>query len=407
MHEITRKLINDKEKKILLIVLDGLGGLPFPSKTELETAKTPNLNKLVKKSETGVHIPISNGITPGSGSAHLALFGYDPLKFNIGRGVIEALGLDMKITDKDLAIRGNFATTKKVGNKLIVSDRRAGRIDTESNKRIVRLLKKNIKKIDNVLVDFRSGIEHRFACKLSFNKKLSHDECFISDTDPQQVGISPLKAKNLNKKSLHSSKIAQKLINQISKVLIKEKKANHALLRGFSVFPQIPTFRTLYNLNACSITTYPMYKGISSLLGMVPVPSVTGSIASQVDTLKKAYSKYNFFYLHVKKTDSYGEDGDYKNKIKIIEDFDSNLPNVMALGFDVVCITGDHSTPSRMQSHSWHPVPVLVNSQNSFHGLSKRFTEKECLKGSLGIFEAKNLLNIMFAHAGMLNKFGA
>ena len=150
-----------------------------------------------------------------------------------------------------------------------------------------------------------------------------------------------------------------------------------------------------------------MDKGISSLLGMVPVPSTTGSITSQVDTLKKAYSKYNFFYLHVKKTDSYGEDGDYKNKIKIIEDFDSNLPNVMALGFDVVCITGDHSTPSRMQSHSWHPVPVLVNSQNSFHGLSKRFTEKECLKGSLGIFEAKNLLNIMFAHAGMLNKFGA
>ncbi len=407
MHKITRQLINDKEKKILLIVLDGLGGLPFPLKTELETARTPNLNRLVKKSETGVHIPILNGITPGSGSAHLALFGYDPLEFNIGRGVIEALGLDIKITNKDLAIRGNFATTKKIRNKLIVSDRRAGRIDTESNKRIIKLLKRNIKKIDNVLVDFKSGIEHRFACKLSFNKKLSHDECLISDTDPQQVGISPLKARNLNKKSLHSSKIVQKLIDQISTVLVKEKKANYALLRGVSVFPQIPTFRTLYNLNACSITTYPMYKGISSLVGMVPAPSTTTSIASQVDTLKKAYSRYNFFYLHIKKTDSYGEDGDYKNKIKTIEDFDNNLPDIMDLDFDVICITGDHSTPSRMQSHSWHPVPVLVNSRNSFYGFSKRFTEKECLKGSLGIFEAKNLLNIILAHADMLNKFGA
>ncbi len=407
MHKITRQLINDKEKKILLIVLDGLGGLPFPLKTELETARTPNLNRLVKKSETGVHIPILNGITPGSGSAHLALFGYDPLEFNIGRGVIEALGLDIKITNKDLAIRGNFATTKKIRNKLIVSDRRAGRIDTESNKRIIKLLKRNIKKIDNVLVDFKSGIEHRFACKLSFNKKLSHDECLISDTDPQQVGISPLKARNLNKKSLHSSKIVQKLVDQISTVLVKEKKANYALLRGVSVFPQIPTFRTLYNLNACSITTYPMYKGISSLVGMVPAPSTTTSIASQVDTLKKAYSRYNFFYLHIKKTDSYGEDGDYKNKIKTIEDFDNNLPDIMDLDFDVICITGDHSTPSRMQSHSWHPVPVLVNSRNSFYGFSKRFTEKECLKGSLGIFEAKNLLNIILAHADMLNKFGA
>ena len=407
MHKITRQLINDKEKKILLIVLDGLGGLPFPLQTELETARTPNLNRLVKKSETGVHIPILNGITPGSGSAHLALFGYDPLEFNIGRGVIEALGLDIKITNKDLAIRGNFATTKKIRNKLIVSDRRAGRIDTESNKRIIKLLKRNIKKIDNVLVDFKSGIEHRFACKLSFNKKLSHDECLISDTDPQQVGISPLKARNLNKKSLHSSKIVQKLVDQISTVLVKEKKANYALLRGVSVFPQIPTFRTLYNLNACSITTYPMYKGISSLVGMVPAPSTTTSIASQVDTLKKAYSRYNFFYLHIKKTDSYGEDGDYKNKIKTIEDFDNNLPDIMDLDFDVICITGDHSTPSRMQSHSWHPVPVLVNSRNSFYGFSKRFTEKECLKGSLGIFEAKNLLNIILAHADMLNKFGA
>ncbi len=407
MHEIRRKLINTKEKKILLIVLDGLGGLPFPLKTELDAAKTPNLNKLIKKSETGAHIPISNGLTPGSGSAHLALFGYDPLRFNVGRGVLEALGLDIKITNKDLAIRGNFATVKKVGTRLIVSDRRAGRIDTKSNKRIVDTLKQNIKKIGNVLVDFESGLEHRFVCKLRFNKKLSYEQCLISDTDPQEVGVSPLKPRNLNKKSLNLSKIIQMLINKISKTLIKEKKANYALLRGFSTYPEIPTFNELYNLNACSITTYPMYKGISSLVGMTPISSVGISIGSQVDALRKAYPKYNFFYFHIKKTDSYGEDGNYKKKIKIIEDFDKVLPSITSLNFDVLCITGDHSTPSKIKSHSWHPVPVLVKSKNSFYGLSKRFTEKECLKGSLGIFEAKNLLSIIFAHADMLNKFGA
>ena len=222
MHEIRRKLINTKEKKILLIVLDGLGGLPFPLKTELDAAKTPNLNKLIKKSETGAHIPISNGLTPGSGSAHLALFGYDPLRFNVGRGVLEALGLDIKITNKDLAIRGNFTTVKRVGNRLIVSDRRAGRIDTNSNKRIVNILKQNIKKIDNVLVDFKSGLEHRFVCKLKFNRKLSYDECLISDTDPQEVGVPPLKPKNLNKKSLNLSKIIQILIMAVTTIYFSE-----------------------------------------------------------------------------------------------------------------------------------------------------------------------------------------
>ncbi|MEC9381892.1 MAG: 2,3-bisphosphoglycerate-independent phosphoglycerate mutase [Thermodesulfobacteriota bacterium] len=407
MHELRRKLVNKTKKKILMVVLDGVGGLPNPVKTELEAAKTPNLNKLAKKSETGVHIPILHGLTPGSGSAHLALFGYDPLAFDIGRGVLEALGLDMKVTDKDIAIRGNFATVKKINNKIVVTDRRAGRINTSTNKRIINKLKKEIKKIDNVYVDFKSGLEHRFVCKLSFKKKLSKEESMLSDTDPQVEGLSPLKPIGLNKKSKSVEKIIKKLINRISNILSEEKNANYVLLRGFSTFPKIPTFNELYDIKSCSITTYPMYKGIAALVGMKPEIPKNQSIVSQVQALSDSYNKYDFFYLHVKKTDSYGEDGNYKKKIQIIEEFDKVVPKIQKIGFDVITITGDHSTPAKMKSHSWHPVPILINSKNSFYGNSQRFTEKECLKGTVGTLEAKNLLNIIFAHADMLNKFGA
>tara|TARA_Y100001936_G_C16094023_1_gene689821 strand:- start:14064 stop:15287 length:1224 start_codon:yes stop_codon:yes gene_type:complete len=407
MHELRRKLVNKTKKKILMVVLDGVGGLPNPVKTELEAAKTPNLNKLAKKSETGVHIPILHGLTPGSGSAHLALFGYDPLAFDIGRGVLEAIGLDMKVTDKDIAIRGNFATVKKINNKIVVTDRRAGRINTSTNKRIINKLKKEIKKIDNVYVDFKSGLEHRFVCKLSFKKKLSKEESMLSDTDPQVEGLSPLKPIGLNKKSKSVEKIIKKLINRISNILSEEKNANYVLLRGFSTFPKIPTFNELYDIKSCSITTYPMYKGIAALVGMKPEIPKNQSIVSQVQALSDSYNKYEFFYLHVKKTDSYGEDGNYKKKIQIIEEFDKVVPKIQKIGFDVITITGDHSTPAKMKSHSWHPVPILINSKNSFYGNSQRFTEKECLKGTVGTLEAKNLLNIIFAHADMLNKFGA
>ena len=407
MHELRRKLVNKTKKKILMVVLDGVGGLPNPVKTELEAAKTPNLNKLAKKSETGVHIPILHGLTPGSGSAHLALFGYDPLAFDIGRGVLEAIGLDMKVTDKDIAIRGNFATVKKINNKIVVTDRRAGRINTSTNKRIINKLKKEIKKIDNVYVDFKSGLEHRFVCKLSFKKKLSKEESMLSDTDPQVEGLSPLKPIGLNKKSKSVEKIIKKLINRISNILSEEKNANYVLLRGFSTFPKIPTFNELYDIKSCSITTYPMYKGIAALVGMKPEIPKNQSIVSQVQALSDSYNKYDFFYLHVKKTDSYGEDGNYKKKIQIIEEFDKVVPKIQKIGFDVITITGDHSTPAKMKSHSWHPVPILINSKNSFYGNSQRFTEKECLKGTVGTLEAKNLLNIIFAHADMLNKFGA
>lgn len=407
MHKFRSNLIKNKKSKIILVVLDGVGGLPFPKLTELEAAKTPILDRLVKKSETGAHIPILNGITPGSGSAHLALFGYDPLNYNIGRGILEALGLDISVSEKDLLIRGNFATVKRIGKKTIITDRRAGRISTKTNQRIIKILQSKINKIGSTRVEFSPGLEHRFVCKLKFNYKLTEKDSMILDTDPEEINVQPLSPNSMNKQSEKTSKIIKKLINLIEEALKSEKNANYALLRGFSVYPKIPTIDSLYNLRSASIVTYPMYKGISKLVGMTPLNVKGGSIKDQVDKLKKEIKNYDFFYFHVKKTDSFGEDGNYKEKIKVIENFDSELGKILDLNFDVVCITGDHSTPSRMKSHSWHPVPVLINSKNSFYGTSKRFTEKECMKGALGLFEGKNLMNYILAHAEMLSKFGA
>ena len=407
MHLLRSSLKNSNKSKNILIVLDGVGGIPNKYKTELEFAKTPNLNKLIKKSETGCHIPIKEGITPGSGSAHLALFGYDPLNFNIGRGVLEALGLDIHIGPKDLAIRGNFASVKYKNKKLIVTDRRAGRIKTDENNRIVKRLSQNIKTIGKYKIFFKSGLEHRFVCKISSPNKISKDECNIQDTDPQIVEQSPLDPINLNKKSLQTSIIIKKLLDKIKIVLKKEKNANFALLRGFSSYPTIPTFDNLYGIKSASVTTYPMYKGIGRLVGMEPLSLNNNSLQGQITAIKANINNYDFFYLHIKKTDSYGEDGNFKEKVKEITKFDKLLPQLIELNFNVIAITGDHSTPSRMKSHSWHPVPVLIRSDNSFNGLSKRFTESECLNGSLGIFEAKHLLTYIFAHAGNLDKFGA
>lgn len=407
MHKLRSSLTKNKKSKIILFVLDGVGGIPYPKLTELEAAKTPYLDKLVKKSETGAHIPILSGLTPGSGAAHLSLFGYDPLSYDIGRGVLEALGLDVAVTDKDLLIRGNFSTIKEDGAKIIVTDRRAGRITTETNQRIIKILQSKIKKVDGVGVEFVSGLEHRFVCKLKFKKKLESSETMIVDTDPEEVGVPPLAPKSINNKSHKVSKIITKLISLIRISLKNEKKANYALLRGFSVYPKIPTIESLYGLKAASIVTYPMYKGISKLVGMTPLEVKESTLQSQIKTLKKEFNNYDFFYFHIKKTDSFGEDGNYKEKIKVIERFDKELEKVLKFKFDVVCITGDHSTPSKMKGHSWHPVPVIINSKNSFHGTSKRFTEKECMKGMLGLFEGKNLMNFILAHAEMLSKFGA
>lgn len=407
MQEIIRELLQSNDSKIVLCVLDGLGGLPFNGKTELEAASTPNLDRLARNGACGLHIPVARGITPGSGPSHLGLFGYDPLKYEIGRGVLEALGLGIELTPRDVAIRGNFATVSYEEEKPVVVDRRAGRISTEENKRITAKMRERIKTIDGVKISIISGMEHRLALVLTFPESLPPGSDDIPDTDPQVEGKGPLLPTPRRKEAEPVARVVDKFIKQASQVIRDEPRANFTLLRGFSIYPNLSPFVEAYGLRAAAVAAYPMYRGVAKLVGMEILEVEDTSIRSEIETLSRHFEEYDFFYFHVKKTDSYGEDGNYDGKVRVIEEFDSFVPDILSLNPDVIVVTGDHSTPAVMKSHSWHPVPFLLSSSYTRGGGSQGFSEKECLKGELGIFRATDAMTLMLSHAKRLQKFGA
>jgi len=396
--EIIKKIVKKEGGKIVLVVLDGLGGLPLNGKTELETANKPNLDKILKESSCGLIIPVLPGLTPGSGPGHLALFGYDPLKYDIGRGILEALGVDMEVLPGDITARGNFCTIKD----RIVVDRRAGRIPDEKNRELIDILKDKIKKIEDVEVILKSGKEHRFVL-LFRGKEL---EGSATDTDPHLEGNPILESKPVD----GGEKIAR-IVNKFTELSLEALKdefpANGVLIRGITGAPQIPSFPEIYHLRSLAIATYPMYRGIAKLLGMDVAKIEGGNIEDEIRTLKENFDKYDYFFLHIKKTDSYGEDGNFEGKVKIIEEFDTLLPELLSLKPDVLGITGDHSTPSTYKAHSWHPVPFLLHSKWVRKHFANSFTETECLKGDLGIFPARYITSLLLANAGRLDKFGA
>lgn len=402
MNKIVTGLLQKNGTKIVLAVLDGLGGIPLNGKTELETANTPHMDGIAKTSACGLHIPVAPGITPGSGPGHLALFGYDPVECQIGRGILEVLGLGLDVKKTDVAVRCNYATVQDG----VVTDRRAGRIPTDHSSRLTERLQAGIGKIDEADITFAAGMEHRFAVLLRFPEPLEPDAAMISDTDPQKEGLRPLYPTPLSKDAERVSRIVEKLINAIHDILKEEEKANYALMRGFSKMPHIPTFQEAFGLNALAIATYPMYRGLARLVEM-ETPAVEGSVGDEIDFLKEKYNEYDFFFLHVKKVDSYGEDGNFPEKCRRIEEFDALLPRILELNPDVLMITGDHSTPAVMKGHSWHPVPVLLKSPYVLGGLCTGFSERECTKGELGIFRTVNLMPLALANSGRLKKFGA
>jgi len=387
------------DSKILLLVIDGVGGLPLDGKTELERAEIPNLDNLASRSICGLTDAVGYGITPGSGPSHLALFGYDPLKYIIGRGVMEALGIGVELTPKDMAARGNFATMDSRG---IIVDRRAGRIPTEKNREICALLGKKIEKIKGVKVFIRPGKEHRFVA-IFRGDGLNGP---LSDADPQKNGEKARPARALSARAKKAEEVANSFIKRASEVLKSEHPANTVLLRGISKVPRIPSMGELFNLSPAAIATYPMYKGLARLVGM-EVLQTGETIEDELNTLKENFGKYDFFYLHIKKTDSSGEDGNWEKKVKAIEEVDRFIPEILALKFDVIVITSDHSTPCLLKSHSWHPNPFLLHSKFIRIDEAKRFTERECSRGSLGRFAAVNAMALMLANALKLKKFGA
>ena len=405
--DILKELVEENDSKILLVVLDGLGDIPsFDGKTPLEAAKTPNLDKLSKESALGMHIPVLPGITPGSGPGHLALFGYDPIKYEIGRGILEALGVGLEVTENDICIRANYAKVEEKDGKLIVLDRRAGRLSTEENKKLTEKISNEIKEINGVKIFIKSGIEYRLAILLRFDEKVNDDMCDIIETDPQNEGKEVISPEPLSEKAKIVSEVLKEFLSRVREI-IKNEKGNYLLLRGYSTPPVIPNFSEIYKLKSLSIATYPMYKGLTKLIGMETTEVGGFSIKDEIDVLRENYKNFDFIYLHIKKTDSYGEDGDFMNKLKVIEEFDSYLLEILSLNFDVLCITGDHSTPVIMKSHSFHPVPLLIHSPFVLKGLSERFTEKECLRGELGIIKGEDIMSLLLAHSRKLKKFGA
>lgn len=396
--ELLKKLSTVNESKIVLVVADGLGGLPKEDgKTELEAAKTPNLDDLAARSICGLMNPILPGITPGSGPAHLSLFGYDPLRYEIGRGILEVLGAGLSPGPKDLAARGNFATINTDG---VIIDRRAGRITTEKNRELCQLL--DGIEIEGVKVTVAPVKEHRFAA--IFQGEDLYDE--LTDSDPQKIGLEPLPVLPLVKETERTAQIINRFIDEAKRRLSEHYPANMVLFRGFAKNIQLPTFQELYQLNPSCIATYPMYRGLARLLGMELLP--TGeTLEAQIETLKEYFKDYDFFYLHFKRPDSKGEDGDFEGKVKDLEELDKYIPSVVELNPEVLVVTGDHSTPAKLKSHSWHPVPVLLWSKFCRQDQVTTFGETACIQGGLGRFSAIHLMPLMLANAQKLKKFGA
>ncbi len=400
-YEYLSRLIQSADSKIVLLVLDGLGGLPFEQggPTELEAAKTPNMDALAAQGALGQTIPIKPGITPGSGPAHLALFGFDPLVHDIGRGALSAAGVGLEVFPGDVAARGNFCTLDNHG---LITDRRAGRLPNEESGPVVELLQQV--QIPGVKTEVRQVKEYRFTIVMR-GEGLDPS---LKDTDPQKTGVAPLPVVATKSSAEKTASYFNQWIDAARKVIATQPKANGLTLRGFATDPGLQSYQDAYQLKAACVAVYPMYRGVSKLVGMDIIDFEGDTPEDEFKAVAKAWDDYDFFFVHIKKTDSMGEDGNFEGKAHVIETVDEALPKLMELAPDVLIITGDHSTPSVMKSHSWHPVPLLLWAPTTIIPDNEiQFGERNCARGGLGTFPSTDIMSLALAHAGRLAKYGA
>ena len=397
--KMIKEIALSSPSKIVLMVIDGLGGLPDPStgKTELETAALPNLDSLAAEGICGLTDPVGPGITPGSSVGHLALFGYDPVRYNIGRGILEAVGIDFKLQPGDVAARGNFCTLDENG---LVTDRRAGRVSNEKSIELCRMLDGQSGGDVKILV--RPVREHRFVAVFRGPGLVPE----VSDSDPQQLDVPPKPITALNPEAAVMAGVANRFLSQAKETLAAHHPANMALLRGFSRHPDFPSMSDIYKLKPAAIASYPMYRGLAKLVGM-EILKTGATIEEEFATLRQHYSDYDFFFLHLKGTDSAGEDGDFERKVTVLEQIDGFIPELKKLNPDVIVVAGDHSTPALLQGHSWHPVPVLLHSRWCRRDNVSQFSESAFTAGGLGRFPATRVMPLAMANALKLTKFGA
>jgi len=400
LDKLLDELIQQNSSKIIMFILDGLGGLPeYPGgKTELETAFTPNLDELAFKSSLGMTQPLGPGVAVGSGPGHLAMFGYDPFEYEIGRGALEVLGVDFELGPDDIAARGNFCTMDENG---IITDRRAGRISTEKTIELIEILRSI--QITGAEFFIESIKEHRLAFVLR-KPGLSAE---VNGTDPIHNGVAPFRAIPINSTSQETADLINMFIDK-ARILLRDKfPANMIMLRGFEKLPKIPSFSDKYKLKAAAIAINGMYRGVARLAGMQVLDIDGITMANEFDTLESEWNNYDFFYFHIKQTDTYGEMGDFKEKTRVIEEFDVLLPRMLALKPDVIIIGGDHSSPAVMRSHSWHPVPLLLYARFVRPSGIHEFGESVCAQGSLGTIPATHVMPLALANAGRLEKYRA
>lgn len=399
MSELFTTLTLDADTKVVLVVLDGLGGYRSPDRpSELTAAQTPNLDSLAKEGSTGLHTVVGPGITPGSGAGHLALFGYDPVTYQLGRGALSGAGIGFELKPGDVAARVNFCTIDEAG---AVTDRRAGRIPTDVNAALAAKIRSEVKVPDGYELFVEPEKDHRALLVLR-GPGLSP---LVADTDPQLTGIAPHVPQALAPEAARTAELLEDVLAQIKHVLAGER-ANFMLLRGFDTLRKLTSFKERYKLNAMGIAGYPMYIGIARILGMHVHPPVA-SFTDGVDAMKSEWGSHDFFYIHLKATDAAGEDGDFDRKVAAIEEVDALIPRIMDLAPDVICVTGDHATPHQMKAHSWHPVPFLMHGDLVGIDTSSRFDEEACSTGGFGRVMGKDLMPLMLAAAGRLAKYGA
>ena len=399
LHDLTRELHVSNDSKIVMLVADGLGGLPMQAggPTELEAATTPHLDALAARGVQGGSIPVLPGISPGSGPGHLGLFGYDPLKYLIGRGALEATGIGFQLADGDVAVRCNFCSLDGDGN---ITDRRAGRIASEDSFPLAEML--DTIELSEGEVFVRPVKEHRFVVVFRAPGLGGN----VDDTDPQQTGVPPLSVTGHDERSQKTARLATEFVARAREKLADQPAANGLTMRGFAARPALPSYEEVYGLRAAAIAVYPMYKGLASLVGMTVVGEPK-TLDDQIDLLASHWNDYDFFFIHFKYTDSTGEDGNFDAKVQRTEDFDAVIPRVNELDPDVLIVTGDHSTPAFLASHSWHAVPTLLVSDCCRTDGHTSFGEASCRTGGLGQFEAKYLMSLALANARRMTKFGA
>ena len=384
--------------KIVLLVVDGLGGLARPEtgRSELETANLPNLDAMARESACGLTTPVLPGVAPGSGPGHLALFGYNPLKYIIGRGALEALGIDVELRPGDVAARGNFCTVDGSGSLV---DRRAGRIPTELSAPLCERLDRI--ELPGVQIDVFPVQDYRFVLRLR-GEGLSES---ISETDPQITGVTALEVRPIEPAAAKTAELVNEFVRQAGGLLAEEERGNMVLLRGWAQLPSLPPMGDVYRLNPAGIAAYPMYRGLATVASMEIIP--TGhTFADEVETLYQNYDKHDFFFIHYKPADAAGEDGDFDAKVKALEDLDPFIPRIRELNPDVFMVAGDHATPAIMAAHSWHPVPFMLHSKLTGGEGVSAFNERDCGRGSIGSIPATNVMLLALSHSGKLNKYG-